>query len=111
MWIATPDDCEGLVLLVIAEPVPILQACRESRTVALEYYTKFKCKQASPSIFKKYDEEDYEFCENLNLTSLIYTYINWINDIIFLKYKDCSFDQAIRTLGNRLQKAQQLLVG
>jgi hypothetical protein len=110
MWIATPDDSDELVPLVITEPIPILQACRESRAVALEYYTKFKYEQASGSVFKKYRDEYYEFCENLNPTSPTYTYINWVDNIIFLEYKDCSFNQAIGTLGNRLQEAQQLLV-
>jgi hypothetical protein len=78
--------------------------------VALKHYTKFNCEQASRFVFEDHEDESYKLCHHLNPTSPTYTYINWVNDIIFLECENFSFNEAINFFGNRLQQAQYLLL-
>jgi hypothetical protein len=70
--------------------------------MALKYYIKFNYKQASRSVFEDHEDESYKLCHYLNLISPTYTYINWVNDIIFLEYENFSFNEAINFFNNRL---------
>ena len=110
MWIRIVQNQDTLVFQVIAEPIPALQACRESRTVALEHYAKLECEQACLSFIEDYEYEEVQRCQDLGGPSTTYTYINWVTDIVFLESGVCSFDEVMYLFGNSLEKAQHLLL-
>jgi hypothetical protein len=110
MWKPISYSHEVIAFLVIAKPIPILQVCRESRTVALEYCTKIECEQASLSFVEDDKHRDIRRHQDLKDTSPTFTYLNWHNDIVFLECGDCSFNVAIDFLCNDLQKTRYLLL-
>jgi hypothetical protein len=110
IWKCFSRTQQLVTVLVIAEPIPILQVCRESRAVALRYYTEVECEQASLSFVEDDQDRDIKRFQDLKSTSATSTYINWLNDIIFLECDNCQFAEVKDVLANDIRGARYLLL-